>query len=177
MRYCLFISLSSTNNWNLKTISWFKYATTNYPMLYKLRFVQNTGTCYPGQGWFVRNLAWGRRPKARCTWQTSRGLGSMSWYSVQILICLIVFIWLFKFFCELGGVLQCGDETIAFLHCIVIRMRLAPSMTIMNQISQHPLQAPVENWTREITTGIMSFMRRNWQVKWMKSTPMSRLST
>ena len=29
-------------------------------MLYKLRSVQNTGTCYPGQGWFVRNLGWGR---------------------------------------------------------------------------------------------------------------------
>ena len=25
-------------------------------LLYKLRSVQNTGTCYPGQGWFVRNL-------------------------------------------------------------------------------------------------------------------------
>ena len=23
-------------------------------ILYKLRSVQNTGTCYPGQGWFVR---------------------------------------------------------------------------------------------------------------------------
>ena len=30
------------------------------PWLYKLRSVQNTGTCYPGQGWFVRNLGWGR---------------------------------------------------------------------------------------------------------------------
>ena len=28
--------------------------------VYKLRSVQNTGTCYPGQGWFVRNLGWGR---------------------------------------------------------------------------------------------------------------------
>ena len=28
-------------------------------ILYKLRSVQNTGTCYPGQGWFVRNLGWG----------------------------------------------------------------------------------------------------------------------
>ena len=25
-------------------------------IIYKLRSVQNTGTCYPGQGWFVRNL-------------------------------------------------------------------------------------------------------------------------
>ena len=29
-------------------------------VLYKLRSVQNTGTCYPGQGWFVRNLGCGR---------------------------------------------------------------------------------------------------------------------
>ena len=29
-------------------------------LLYKLRSVQNTGTCYPGQGWFVRNLGWSR---------------------------------------------------------------------------------------------------------------------
>ena len=29
-------------------------------VVYKLRSVQNTGTCYPGQDWFVRNLAWGR---------------------------------------------------------------------------------------------------------------------
>ena len=28
--------------------------------IYKLISVQNTGTCYPGQGWFVRNLGWGR---------------------------------------------------------------------------------------------------------------------
>ena len=32
-----------------------KTCRTGY-MLYKLRSVQNTGTCYPGQGWFVRNL-------------------------------------------------------------------------------------------------------------------------
>ena len=30
------------------------------PELYKSRSVQNTGTCYPGKGWFVRNLGWGR---------------------------------------------------------------------------------------------------------------------
>ena len=45
--------------------------------IYKLRFVQNTGTCYPGQGWFVRNLK-------RCTWQIQ-----------PILICFIAYIFLF----------------------------------------------------------------------------------
>ena len=33
---------------------------TMWHTIYKLRSVQNTGTCYPGQGWFVRNLGWGR---------------------------------------------------------------------------------------------------------------------
>ena len=27
-------------------------------------YVQNTGICYPGQGWFVRNLGWGRSVEA-----------------------------------------------------------------------------------------------------------------
>ena len=31
-----------------------------WTLLYKLRSLPNTGTSYPGQGWFVRNLGWGR---------------------------------------------------------------------------------------------------------------------
>ena len=58
-------------------------------MLCKLRFVQNTGTCSPGQGWFVRNLGAGWQYKS------SRGLGGMSRYSAQILICFIAYIFLF----------------------------------------------------------------------------------
>ena len=58
-----------------------------HPLLYKLRSVQNTGTCYPGQGWFVRNLG--------VPDKSSRGLGSMSRYSAQILICFIAYIFLF----------------------------------------------------------------------------------
>ena len=42
-------------------------------ILYKLRSVQNTGTCYPGQGWFVSNLGCPGVPD-----KSSRGLGSMS---------------------------------------------------------------------------------------------------
>ena len=37
-----------------------KKSTIIWGWLYELRSVQNTGTCYPGQGWFVRNLGWGR---------------------------------------------------------------------------------------------------------------------
>ena len=62
------------------------------PLLYKLRSVQNTGTCYPGQGWFVRNLGV-RSPGVPD--KSSRGLGSMSRYSAQILICFVAFIFLF----------------------------------------------------------------------------------
>ena len=70
---------------------------THTHILYKLRYVQNTGTCYPGQGWFVRNLGWlpiGRSPGVPD--KSSRGLGSMSRYSAQILICFIAYI--FHFF-------------------------------------------------------------------------------
>ena len=40
--------------------SWWPLLPSRSSVLYKLRSVQNTGTCYPGQGWFVRNLGWGR---------------------------------------------------------------------------------------------------------------------
>ena len=61
-----------------------------YAIIYKLRSVQNTGTCYPGQGWFVRNLGW--------------GLGSMYRYSAQILICFIACI--FHFFYSSVGLVE-----------------------------------------------------------------------
>ena len=64
-------------------------------LLYKLRSVQNTGTCYPGQGWFDRNLGWGYSPGVPD--KSSRGLGSMSRYSAQILICFIAHIFLICF--------------------------------------------------------------------------------
>ena len=56
-------------------------------LLYKLRSVQNTGTCYPGQGWFVRNPG--------VPDKSSRGLGSMSRHSAQIFVSFIACIFLF----------------------------------------------------------------------------------
>ena len=53
-----------------------------------LRYVQNTGTCYPGLGWICQvQLGWGLGLSPG-SWQTSL-VGSMSRYSAQILICII----------------------------------------------------------------------------------------
>ena len=92
--------------------------------IYKLRSVQNTGTCYPGQGWFVRNLGWGRGVPDK----SSRGLGSMSRYSAQILICFIAYIFLIFFFIPLwvwlGTLQDCQYAQCHLPLSIVIRMRL-----------------------------------------------------
>ena len=120
--------------------------TSIITQLYKLRSVQNTGTCYPGQGWFVRNLGWEYRdmlPRPRLVCQepglrpigrspgvpdkSSRGLGSMSRYSAQILICFIAYIFLF-FFIPLWVWLETLQDC-QYAQCplplsIVIRMRL-----------------------------------------------------
>ena len=58
----------------------------------KLRSVQNTVTCYSGQGWFVRNLGWPIGRNSGAPDKSSRGLGSMSRYSAQILTCYIAYI-------------------------------------------------------------------------------------
>ena len=55
----------------------------------KLRCVQNTGTSYPGLGWIYQ--------AHQDSWQTSLGLGSMSRYSAQILICTPTFAKMFVF--------------------------------------------------------------------------------
>ena len=51
------------------------YIILFYEMLYNLRFVQNTGTCYPGQGWLAGTWAEAERPKPRCTWQIQQRPG------------------------------------------------------------------------------------------------------
>ena len=75
---------------------------------YKLKFVQNTGTYYPGQGWFV-----GLSPGVADN--SSRGQGSMSRYSAQILICFVVYILQFSLPLRVGlGILclktACADS-------------------------------------------------------------------
>ena len=87
-------------------------------ILYKLRSVQNTGTCYPGQAWFVRNPG--------VPDKSSRGLGSMSRYSAQILICFIAYIFLFfiPLWVWLGTLQDCQYAQCPLPLSIVIRMRL-----------------------------------------------------
>ena len=88
--------------------------------------MQNTGTCYPGQGWFVRNL----RPIGRSPGvpdKSSRGLGRMSRYSAQILICFIAYIFLIFFiplWVWLGTLQDCQYAKCPLPLTIVIRMRL-----------------------------------------------------
>ena len=89
-------------------------------LLYKLRSVWNTRTCYPGQGWFVRNLS-GVHDKS------SRGLGNMSRYSAQILICFrayILHIFFIPLWVWLGSLQDCHHPQCPLPLPIVIRMRL-----------------------------------------------------
>ena len=88
--------------------------------IYKLRSVQNTGTCYPGQGWFVRNLGWGLSASAQ-VYLTNPV------YSAQILICFIAYIFLFFFiplWVWLGTLQDCQYAQCPLPLSIVIRMRL-----------------------------------------------------
>ena len=105
-------------------------------LLYKLRFVQNTGTCYPGQGLSASAQVYLTNPAeawVACpgilhiglspgSWQTSLSLGSMSRYSAQILICFIAYIFLFFFHSPVGlvgnfaGLPVCTVPS-AIVHC------------------------------------------------------------
>ena len=103
------LSKKSRHRWFDLSWSYFKTRIRNHNIfvtgIYKLRSVQNTGTCYPGQGWFVRNLGW--------------GLGSMSRYSAQILICFIAYIFLiFSSLCGFGwGLCRTASMHSALCHC------------------------------------------------------------
>ena len=60
------------------------------------------------------------RPKPRRTWQFSWGLGSMSRYSAQILICFIAYILHFLFLCGFGWELcRTAIMPSALCHCLL----------------------------------------------------------
>ena len=85
--------------------------------------MQNTGTCYPGQGWFVRNLGWSPGVPGK----SSRGLGSISRHSAQILTCFIAYIFQFLFiplWAWLGTLQDWQYAQCPLPLPIVIRMRL-----------------------------------------------------
>ena len=83
------------------------------------------GAYYPGQGWFVRN---GRSPGVPD--KSSRGLGSMSWYTAHILICFIAHIphpptpFFIPLWVWLGTLQDCQYAQCPLPLSIVIRMGL-----------------------------------------------------
>ena len=96
--------------------------------------------------------------------KSSRGFGSMSWYSAQILICFIAYIFHFFFiplWVWLGTLQDCQYAQCPLPLSIVIRMRL-----VINQISQHALLRC--SWPIKTLSGIYATDWWNWQIKWMK---------
>ena len=137
--------------------------------------MQNTGTCYQGQRWFDTKLVYkwrsvqiGRSPGVPV--KSNRGLGSMSRYSAQILICFIAYIFQVYFYSSVGLVgnvaglplctvpsatVDCNQDE-AGHHTIK-----APSMPCWGAAGpcKHPLAFMPQDWS-------------NWQMKWMKSVSM-----
>ena len=98
--------------------------------------------------------------------KSSRGLGSMSRYSPQILICFIAYIFsIFNFSVGLvGNLAELPPCTVspATVHCY---QNEAAQCSSDNQISQHALL----RGSRKKHS--LAFMRQNWwnyQIKWMK---------
>ena len=119
-------------------------------MIYKLRSVQNTGTCYPGQGWFVRNQE-ADRPKPRCTWQIQHTF-SIFFYSPVGLVGNFAGLPS----CRVSSAIvhwnqnEAGQQTIK-----------APSMPCWGAVSpwKHSLAFMPQDWW-------------NWLIKWIKSVSM-----
>ena len=138
---------SISRNVPLRLLSWWRYIITLQGfrftrfILYKLRSVQNTGTCYPGQGLVCQEP--GLRPIGRSPGvpdKSSRGLGSMSRYSAQILICFIAYIFsIFNFSVGLvENLAELPPCTVppATVHCY---QNEAAQCSSDNRISQHAL--------------------------------------
>ena len=79
--------------------------------------MQNTGACYQGLGWICQ---------VHLLPETSLGLGSISRYSAQILICFIAYISIFfiPLWVWLGTLQECQHAQCPLPLSIVIRMRL-----------------------------------------------------
>ena len=100
--------------------------------------------------------------------KSSRGPGSMSWYSAQILICFIAYIFLFLFLCGFGWEL-CRTASI---HCTLCHCPLKSKWgwSSDNQSSQHALMRC--SWPIKTLSGIYVTDWWNWQIKRVKSVSM-----
>ena len=97
--------------------------------------------------------------------KSSRGLGSMSWYSEQILICFIAYIFHFLFLCGFGWELcRTASMHSALCHCPLYSEW---GWSSDNQSSQQALLRC--SWPIKTLSGIYATYWWNWQIKWMKS--------
>ena len=139
-----------------------------YIMLDKLRSVQNTRTNYPGR---LVCQEPGLRPMGRSPGapdKSNRGLGSMSRYSAQILICFISYIFLFYssvgLIGNVAGLSPCTVSS-AIVHC---NHNEAGHQTIKDP--SMPCWGAAGPWKHSL-----AFMPQdwwNWQIKWMNSESM-----
>ena len=136
-------------------------------LIYKLKSVQNTGTCYPGQGWFVRNLSWGWKAEALVyltnpskAWVACPGILHKFDYSIHFAF----------FYSSVGlignfaGLLSCTVPS-AIAHC---NQNEAGHQTI--KAPSMPYWDAAGPWKHSL-----AFMPQDWwnrQMKWMKSVSM-----
>ena len=96
--------------------------------------------------------------------KTSRGRGSMSRYSAQILICFIAFVFiLIPLWVWLGTLQDCYHAQYPLPLSIVIRMRLVIRQTKL------PAGLGKVQLDHEHSLAFMPQDWWNWQIKWMKS--------
>ena len=105
--------------------------------------------------------------------KSSRGLGSMSRCSSQILICFIAYIFLFLFLCGFGWELS----RTASMHSALCYCPLSSEWgwSSDNQSSHHALLKC--SWLIKTLSGICATDWWNWQITWMKSISMTVFST
>ena len=147
----------------------YPFCFTSIPPYYTSS-VPITRTCYPGQGWFARNLGCPGVPD-----KSSRSLDSMSRYSAQILICFIAYIFLFYSSAGLvgnfAGLLPCWcTMPSAIVHCSqneaghqTIKAASMPCCGATGPC-KHSLAFMPLDWC-------------NWQIKSMKSVSLEVIST
>ena len=145
-----------------------RYHNTFHMILYKLRSVQNTGTCYPGQGWFVRNLGWGRQTEAKVNLTNP----AEAWVAFPVFCTSLIFFYsiYFPFLYSSAGLVgnlqDCQHAQCPLPLSIVIRVR----RVIRQSNSQHALLRC--SWPMRTLSGIYATGLVKLQIKWMESVSM-----